>query len=429
MSSFHLDLKRTYVPRRFERIEESMIKFIHAADLHLDSPFSGLKSLPKKIVEMIQQSTFQSLATIVYSAIHNQVDFVVFSGDIYDLEDRSVKAQVQFKKEMERLNKAKIPVYIIHGNHDFIGDEKLHLSLPENVKVFDTSVETVRMTTKGGESVAVSGFSYGERWITERMITDYPKRHTQIDFHIGLLHGFQEGINSEHARYAPFTLDELKEKGYDYWALGHIHVRSKVSDFPLAYYPGNIQGRNKKETGEKGYLMVELKKNASAEIEFYSSASIVWEKVVVDAVKLNDMDAIYKLIQESLPSIESAQFHYLISLELQVSEDIKDTLLKKISQDQFIEAHHFFEDAQFIWIANYKVSQIKSNHNDSDLQSLFPEAFQEVLSELSEEEGFNELTTDFFDQSKFSRILEERSVTYREEMIREALSELRNQSI
>ncbi|WP_208559117.1 metallophosphoesterase family protein [Marinilactibacillus kalidii] len=401
-----------------------MITFIHAADLHLDSPFSGLKDIPNNIIEAIKTSTFQSLATIVQAAIHNQVDFVLFSGDIYDLEDRSVKAQVQFKKEMERLEQTNIPVYIIHGNHDFIGDESLHLALPNNVTVFRTTVETVTLQTKGGESVAISGFSYGKRWVNERMITHYPKRMKAVDFHIGMLHGFQEGLASEHAHYAPFTINELREKQYDYWALGHIHTRSQVAAHPPAYYPGNIQGRNKKETGEKGYLLVELVKNGGETVDFHSTSPIVWRKIHVDAKEAQDMNQIFNHVQTALPDLKASKINYLITLEIDVGEGLSDQLIKKLSQSQFIEAHQQTAQDRFIWITNHRITRMLEDEETFDLASLFPEAFQMVLNELVEETQFNELTNDFFDQSKFARLMTDRSLAYRDEMIEMALSEL-----
>ncbi|API89085.1 hypothetical protein BKP56_07385 [Marinilactibacillus sp. 15R] len=400
-----------------------MVRFIHAADLHLDSPFSGLKDIPEKIMKSIQQSTFQSLSNLVYSAIHNQVDFVLFSGDIYDLEDRSVKAQVQFKQEMERLEKQNIPVYIIHGNHDFAGDETLHITLPANVTTFGTSVETVELTTNDGTVIALSGFSYDKRWITERMINQYPTRYNQVDFHIGLLHGFQEGQRSEHAHYAPFTVNELRKKKYDYWALGHIHTGEKISDFPPAYYPGNLQGRNKKESGEKGFLLVELNVHTSAEIKFFPSAPIIWQKVNIDATKIRTVDAYYKLIQESLPTREN-KYSYLVTLDVLVSKESTESFLNKITQNQFIEIHQHLNDKEFLWITEYKVTPVADQDERLDINTLFPEAWGKVLAEVSEDKVFNELTADFFEQSKSAYLMQERTEFYRQEMIKKAILEL-----
>ncbi|WP_080146115.1 metallophosphoesterase family protein [Marinilactibacillus piezotolerans] len=399
-----------------------MIRFIHAADLHLDSPFSGLKELPKQLLAAIQQSTFQSLGRLVDAAIHNQVDFVLLSGDIYDLEDRSVKAQVRFKREMERLQAVDIPVIMIHGNHDFIGNETLHLSLPDNVRILGTSVETIRLTTKNSQAAAISGFSYGKRWVTDRMIADYPKRADQVDFHIGLLHGYQEGLNSEHAHYAPFTINELREKQYDYWALGHIHTREKVAEFPLAYYPGNLQGRNKKETGEKGFLMVELEKQSGAQVAFIPSAPILWERVVVDVLQTSTMDEYYRKIQEALP--KKTSYNYLVSLEVLVSEEIEESLLRKISRPDFIEAHQQVNQDQFIWITDYTVTSSKNGDQKMDLSALFPEAWTMVLEDVTKESVFSDITADFFEQSKYASLLKERTDFYREELIKQALSEL-----
>lgn len=153
-----------------------MVKFIHAADLHLDSPFIGLKSLPEFIWNAIYLSTFSALTKIVDSAITNQVDFICLVGDIYDTDERSVKAQAYLRNEMERLNSMNIPVYLLHGNHDYIENTGLHLDMPQNVFLFNETVETKWLTTKEGEQIAITGFSYDKRWVLERKIVDYPEK-------------------------------------------------------------------------------------------------------------------------------------------------------------------------------------------------------------------------------------------------------------
>ena len=200
------------------------IRFIHTADLHLDSPFINLKYLPKELFEKIQESTFKAFEKVIDAAIEKDVDFVLIVGDLYDGEDRSIKAQARLKGQMERLQRANIYAFIIHGNHDHLSGNWITLDLPENVYIFKDQVEMVPFFTKENCEVHLYGFSYPNRHVADRKVKDYQKIG-DADFHIGLLHGFYEGSSSSTTKYAPFTKEELLQKKMDYWALGHIHKR------------------------------------------------------------------------------------------------------------------------------------------------------------------------------------------------------------
>ena len=99
----------------------SGIRFIHAADLHLDSPFVGLKNVPEAILHKMKEAPFLAFRKLIEEAIARKVDFILLAGDLYDGENRSLRTQVRFRREMERLLEHGIQVYIIHGNHDHLG--------------------------------------------------------------------------------------------------------------------------------------------------------------------------------------------------------------------------------------------------------------------------------------------------------------------
>ncbi|GAE46065.1 metallophosphoesterase family protein [Mesobacillus boroniphilus] len=239
------------------------VKFLHTADLHLDSPMVGLRHLPKVIFHRLQESTFTALKNITDAAIKHEVDFVVIAGDLYDAEDRSIRAQAVLRNEMVRLADKGIKVYGIHGNHDHLGAKSVMIDFPDNVHFFSDQVAKADFTKHDGTLVHLYGFSYPERHVMERWIEKYEKIDG-ADFHVGLLHGHFEGV-SDHGKYASFRLSELIEKDYDYWALGHIHKREFLSQQPYVVYPGNPQGRNRKELGEKGAYIVKLTE-AGAEV-------------------------------------------------------------------------------------------------------------------------------------------------------------------
>lgn len=394
---------------------------MHAADLHLDSPFSGLRHLPENVWKMIRNSTFVSLNRLVNTAILEKVDFVLFSGDIYDIEDRSVKAQARFKKEMQRLEQAEIPVFIIHGNHDFVSDASLHLKLPENVTVFKTSIETHQIKVRTGEQVAVSGFSYGKRWVHERMVSQYPNRLPNVDMHIGLLHGFQEGQTNEHADYAPFSVGELQEKRYDYWALGHIHTYQKAADYPLVYYSGNTQGRHKNEMGEKGFLLVDWTTDRNS-VTFIPSAPIIWQTLVIDASNTQSLNSIFKKIEDTIP--HSANQSYLISIQIILSDKTSGPIRKKIMQEDFKEALQRIETDSFTWIVTLTVVEADTHEKIPALEQLFPDSWQQAISDVKEEKTFNELTNDFFHQTRQAALLDERTEIYRNAIVNRAINKI-----
>lgn len=240
---------------------EREITFIHAADLHLDSPFKGLMELPEELFEEIKDSTFQALHNLVEAAIEQQVDFVLITGDLFDNEKQSLKAQIRLKQAFERLQDYGISVFLSYGNHDFVKGNIHQVSYPENVHIFpDEKVRSFVFKKNGADLARIYGFSYVNRAVTENKTDDFIIEDKKIPFHIAMLHGSIQG-NADHAPYAPFQISELSRKDFHYWALGHIHKRSVLKEDPFIVYSGNTQGRHRKETGEKGCYLVRLTSN------------------------------------------------------------------------------------------------------------------------------------------------------------------------
>ncbi|MCC5895167.1 MAG: DNA repair exonuclease [Alkalibacterium sp.] len=396
-----------------------MVKFIHAADLHLDSPYIGLKELSTHIAHQIKESTFQSLENIIQKAIDHQVDFVIFSGDIYDLEDRSIKAQIAFRQQMDRLETEKIAVYLIHGNHDFLANTADHLSLPSNVNVFSSSVETVYIETEKGEKVALSGFSYNKRWVTRRMIEDYPQRDNQCDYHIGLLHGYEEGQYSEHGKYAPFSLSELKSKHYDYWALGHIHNRQMLSSNPPVYYSGNTQGRHKNETGDKGCLLVEIS-HTKQQVDFISTAPVIWETLKIDASNDLSLNSIYEKLKGEIDALEKR--NTLLNLVVSVSPHLTDKVMNKLRQEEFIDALHNYSESAFLYVTALKINSPMTVEEDISLAQLFPEEWNKSVEHFLDKEAFYKETKELLSTQPFSNELNEPTERMRKEIVDSAVT-------
>lgn len=252
--------------------------FLHAADVHLDSSLRGLERYENAPVEQIRGATRKSLVRLVDLALARNVDFVLISGDLYDGDWTCYNAGLFLIGQLGRLRDANIPVFMIAGNHDAANKMTRTLRLPENVHYFRSDrPETRRLDDLG---VAVHGQSFARAAVLENLAAAYPPPVRGL-INVGLLHTCLGGADG-HERYAPCSLDDLRAKGYDYWALGHIHNRHTPCTDPLVVFPGNTQGRHIRETGGKGCLIVTLEVNGSSELNFHRLDSVRWERLRVD---------------------------------------------------------------------------------------------------------------------------------------------------
>lgn len=307
------------------------ITFLHIADLHLDSPFSGLANLPSNIFKRVQESTFTSFTRLVTIAIEQKVDFIIIAGDIFDGEDRSLRAQSRFRREMERLQEHNIEAFVTHGNHDHLGGNWPHFEWPSNVHVFlNEDVEVLPYKKDGLHIANIYGFSYTKRAVLENKTESYVKVEN-APFHIGILHGSKEG-ESAHSRYAPFLLSELQAKGFDYWALGHIHKSEILSEDPLIIYPGNIQGRHKKETGEKGGYLVNLSK-VGIDYTFFPTSDLIWEDTIIDITNLTSFDELVDMSLSHLEYLRKEKQGLFVTIEYTglgiLHEQLQDNVIKE----------------------------------------------------------------------------------------------------
>ncbi|MFE8696269.1 exonuclease SbcCD subunit D [Cytobacillus sp. FJAT-53684] len=392
------------------------LTFIHAADLHLDSPMIGLKDLPQRIFRKLQESTFDALSKIVDSAIYHQVDFVILAGDLYDGEDRSIRAQTRFIKEMERLAERNISVFAIHGNHDHMEGNWTHLPMPENVYIFPHELETKSFLNKRDTSVNLYGFSYPRRHVYERMIQHYGKQEG-ADFHIGLLHGQLEG-NNDHGNYAPFTLKELLEKGFDYWALGHIHKRNQLNSQPPVIYPGNIQGRNRKETGVKGCYLVHLT-DAGADLQFIEASTVIWEELTVDASNISTFHDIYMMCRGALENVRKDNKGMILTLTLE-NVTIPNQEFKSLVNGELLEMLQDGEkdEEAFVWVADvFAIEKMEWTREQLANESEFyQELFQTACKYGQDDQSISPL----YDHPTARKYLENLSEEEQGELVEEA---------
>jgi len=258
-----------------------MIRFIHAADIHLDSPLKGLANRHNLPTDKILAATRDALVNLVTLAIDEKVDFVLLAGDIYDGDPEDLKANFHFNQQIGRLNQKNIKVVMITGNHDAKSKISKPLSPPKNLTILSAHQPESCEITKEGEVIAIiHGQGFLNQAEPRNLATAYPAP-VAGKLNIGILHTSLDGREG-HANYAPTTTNELVNKGYSYWALGHVHTREVVHEKPYIIFPGNIQGRHIRETGAKGCYLVTFNDNREAQLEFKPLDVFRWEAITVN---------------------------------------------------------------------------------------------------------------------------------------------------
>jgi len=270
------------------------MKFIHTADIHLDSPLKGLEAHEDSPVEEIRGATRRAFDNLIDLAVEEAVDFILIAGDLYDGDWKDYNTGLFFVARMGRLSRAGIKVFIVSGNHDAASQITKAMPLPDNVTLFSSrKPRSVKLDDLG---VIIHGQSYAFRAVTENLASQYPQKDANY-FNIGLLHTSLTGREG-HEDYAPCALDELKSKGYDYWALGHVHKREIVSEDPWIIFPGNIQGRHIKETGVKGATLVTVADGRITGVEARELDVLRWANCRVDLSACETSDSVYDAVRQ-----------------------------------------------------------------------------------------------------------------------------------
>ena len=227
--------------------------FIHCADLHLGEPFAGLsRGDAGPWTEAIYQATFKAFANVIDAAINYRADAVLISGDVYNSENHSLAAQMAFARELYRAAQEGIEVFLVHGNHDPDEAWRADVPLPPAVHIFSsTEVECIPLTVQGERVADVYGISYKTRHVTQNLAKQFKKERDV--FSIGMLHT-ELGVAG--SPYAPCTVEDLRNTGMDYWALGHVHTRKTPSMRPYIVYPGNTQGLDRVNRAKKAVILL-----------------------------------------------------------------------------------------------------------------------------------------------------------------------------
>ena len=270
-----------------------MFTFLHAADIHLDSPLKGLEAYPDAPVEQIRGAARRAFDNLIDLAIAEEVAFVLLAGDLFDGDWKDYNTGLYFVNRLGRLRSVGIPVFLVSGNHDAASQITRALHLPDNVTLF--SHKKVESRTLEHLGVAVHGQSFSSRSVSDDLARNYPQGDPGL-FNIGLLHTSLNG-RPGHEPYAPCTLDGLRSKGYQYWALGHIHQREEIAREPWVVFPGNIQGRHVRETGAKGCTLVTVDGGLVARVEARELDVLRWADCRIDLGRCDRIEGLLEMVR------------------------------------------------------------------------------------------------------------------------------------
>ena len=277
-------------------------RFLHAADLHLDTPFTGMRRVDASLVATLRDATTRAFDNLVKAALEHSVAFVVIAGDIYDGPERGVRAQLAFRNGLDQLAQAGIPSFVVHGNHDPVADGWSAVrKWPDGVTVFGPgSVATVPVERDGQTLALIHGISYARRETRDNLALGFQRDRAEC-FQVGVLH-CNAGAHADYAPYSPCSVDDLVSAGLDYWALGHVHLRHFLYEGgPWIAYPGNLQGLSPKpsERGAKGALLVDVDDGRVASVDFLPLDVVRFDAFDMDIAELVDVAGLVDTLIEA----------------------------------------------------------------------------------------------------------------------------------
>jgi exonuclease SbcD len=316
-------------------MNEDTFTFIHAADIHLDSALHGLERYEGAPVDEIRSATRRAFDNLIDLAIDEKVEFVLLVGDLYDGDWKDYNTGLYFVERMGRLRDAGIRVFIVAGNHDAASQITKHLRLPDNVTLFST--KKPERVVLDDLNVSICGQGFATRAVTEDMSQNYPQGDPQL-LNIGLLHTCLDG-KPGHEPYAPCSVDGLRSKGYQYWALGHVHKREVVSDEPWIVFPGNIQGRHIREAGPKGCTLVTVKSGEIQEVEHRDLDVMRWAHCKLDVSAVETVDGVYEQVRDGLQSTLDAADGKLVAVRLTLHGECSAHLKLHADRERWVQEY------------------------------------------------------------------------------------------
>lgn len=323
------------------------MKLVHAADIHLDSPMRGLDRYEGAPLEAMRGATRRALSNLVDLCLDEQASLLVVAGDVFDGTWKDFGTGLTFVKEMARLRAAQIPVVLLRGNHDAQSQITANLKLPDNVRELSSKrPETFEIPRIG---VAVHGQGFATRAVTDDLAARYPDARAGL-FNVGVLHTCVEGREG-HDAYAPTSLKVLASKGYDYWALGHVHQREVLSRDPWVVFPGNLQGRHVRESGAKGATVVETEGGRVARVAHRPLDVARWCTITLDAEAASSADDVVDLVRPALLREQAAADGRILAARVLVRGATSAHVALQAEPDRYVaEVRAAANDVGGVWV-------------------------------------------------------------------------------
>jgi DNA repair exonuclease SbcCD nuclease subunit len=329
------------------------VTFVHTADLHLDSPFQGLGQVAPEIAGQLRRATFEAFDNIIDLCIERKADFLLISGDVFDGEDRSLRAQFFFRDGLLRLERAGIRTFVALGNHDPLNSWASSLDFPESAILFGSELD-IHPVQRDGHTVAeIRGISYPTRTVTENLAGRLRAEGRAEVPRIGLLHA-NVGDQPGHDNYAPCKLEDLLATSLDYVALGHVHQHQILHQRPTVVYPGTPQGRNIRETGPRGCVVVHAHAPDSMDVEFVETDTVRWLTPEIPLGEMDDEVVLRQRLEDCCEELlrKSAGRSVIARVRLRGRTALHYRLRRPDFLSDIVDTLHqdFVERRPFIWV-------------------------------------------------------------------------------
>ena len=333
----------------------------------------GLSQYEGIEVQRIRSATRDAFVNLIDRTIEQRPSFVIIAGDLYDGDWDDHNTGLFFVNQMGRLRHNEIKSFVLYGNHDAENQITRSLRLPANTIQFSSRrCETHQVDDIG---VALHGRSFPNRAVTENLSHLYPSP-LRDRFNIGVLHTGLGGMGG-HANYAPCSIDDLVNKGYDYWALGHVHKRQLLNENPHVLFPGNLQGRHVNEIGSKSASLVSVESGAVVNIEEWECDVVRWHRIdaaVGGSQSVGQvLDAIRKSLSRLLDETNDDRIH-AVRLRLSGVTPMHQQLTAASNAfTQEVRGAALDVGSSKLWVEKVEVDtrpELNTQQNDSDLETL-----------------------------------------------------------
>jgi DNA repair exonuclease SbcCD nuclease subunit len=352
---------------KFCNTRRKNMRFVHIADMHFDSPFTNLAD-KEGLGDIRRLEQRKALKKIIDYIKENEIPYLFISGDLY--EQKYIR-----KSTIEYINKlfCEIPntrIFISPGNHDpFIKNSYYNqFNWNKNVHIFKSKIEKIEL-----DEADIYGYGFTDFYCTDCGINNFVIENKE-KINILIMHASLDGVNAENGKYNSIAKNILKEKEFNYCALGHIHKLDYNNEINQnIVYPGSTVSQGFDELGEHGMIVGNIEKN-NISLNFVKLDETEFKEIELDCT---DLISVEELIEK------------INNLDLKNNELYKIILTGKRNFE--INIYDLFKlnlDEKIIKIKN-KTKQnydLEKMINDTTLKGLFAKEMLEKLKNAESEE-------------------------------------------